>query len=208
MNSIPGHRLVTYTTTHDQTGNRAGGDRPSMNLPPAQQVLKAAVIYCSPFTPMLFMGEEYGAQTPFAFFCSHTDDHLNQLTSEGRKREFARSGWDHAEVPDPADPATFERSKLDWDFSPEQQEIHAAYRELLRLRRELGLSRDDLSRLTVETGDRWLAMGWDDVILVANLSDAETTAPFGGELIYSFTTPEVDLDSTRLGAWEFALLRR
>lgn len=200
--------FVTYTTTHDQTGNRASGDRPSMNLTSAQQVLKAAVIYCSPFTPMLFMGEEYGAQTPFAFFCSHTDDNLNRLTSEGRKREFARSGWDHSEVPAPADPATFEASKLDWDFNGEQQEIHAAYTQLLRLRRELGLSRADLSELLVETGDGWLAMGWDDILLVANLSESDVVAPYGGELIYSFTAPEVDLDETRLGAWEFALLRR
>ena len=206
--SVPAHRLVTYTTTHDQTGNRARGDRPSMNLTPAQQVLKAAVIYASPYTPMLFMGEEFGAQTPFAFFCSHTDDTLNRLTSEGRKREFARSGWDHSEIPDPDAPATFEMSKLDWDFDDTQREIHTAYTTLLRLRRELGLSRADLSRLLVETGEGWLAMGWDDVLLVANLSDAAVEAPYGGELIYSFTAPEVGLDATRLGPWEFALVRR
>ena len=209
--AVPAHRLVTYTTTHDQTGNRAGGDRPSMTLTPAQQVLKAAVIYASPFTPMLFMGEEFGAQTPFAFFCSHTDEELNRLTSEGRKREFARSGWDDNEVPDPADPATFESSKLDWEFSQEQQEIHAAYRQLLQLRRELGLARPDLSKLAVETGtgdDTWLAMGHDDVMLVANLSERPVTAPYGGELIWSFTQPSVELDRTSLGPWEFALIRR
>lgn len=208
---IPAHRLVTYTTTHDQVGNRASGDRPSMNLSPAQQVLKAAVIYSSPFTPMLFMGEEFGARTPFAFFVSHTDDELNRLTSEGRAREFSRAGWNHAEVPDPADPATFENSKLDWDLDDKQQEILEAYRTLLRLRRELGLARPDLSQLTVETGgedDRWLAMGHDDVLLVANLSESPVTAPYGGELIYSFTEPTVDSDATKLGAWEFALLRR
>jgi maltooligosyltrehalose trehalohydrolase len=209
--AIPAHRLVTYTTTHDQTGNRASGDRPSMSLTPAQQVLKAAVIYSSPFTPMLFMGEEFGAQTPFAFFCSHTDAELNRLTSEGRRREFSRSGWDDAEVPDPADPATFEASKLDWDFSAEQQEIHAAYRQLLHLRRELGLARPDLSELIVEAGDdedKWLAMGHEDVMLVANLSDQPVTAPYGGELIWSFMQPAVELDRTALGPWEFALIRR
>lgn len=209
--AVPAHRLVTYTTTHDQTGNRARGDRPSMTLSPAQQVLKAAVIYASPFTPMLFMGEEFGARTPFAFFCSHTNETLNQLTSEGRRREFARSGWDHDEVPDPADPATFDASKLDWEFSAEQQEIHAAYTQLLRLRRDLGLARPDLSRLIVETGpedEKWLAMGHDDVMLVANLSDQPVTAPYGGELIWSFTEPSVELDRTTLEGWEFALIRR
>ena len=209
--AIPAHRLVTYTTTHDQVGNRARGDRPSMNLSPAQQVLKAAVIYSSPYTPMLFMGEEFGAKTPFAFFVSHTDEELNRLTAEGRAREFARAGWNHDEVPDPADPATFEASRLDWDLDEQQQEILAAYRTLLRLRRELGLSRPDLSRLIVETGseqDRWLAMGHEDVMLVANLSGSPVTAPYGGELIYSFSTPTVGTTETSLGAWEFALIRR
>ncbi len=208
---IPAHRLVTYTTTHDQVGNRASGDRPSMNLTPAQQVLKAAVIYSSPYTPMLFMGEEFGAKTPFAFFVSHTDDELNRLTSEGRAREFARAGWNPDEVPDPADPATFEASKLDWDFDEEQRGILDAYRTLLRLRGELGLARPDLSTLIVETGgedDRWLAMGHEDVMLVANLSDEPVTAPYGGELIYSFTSPDVAARQTALGPWEFALIRR
>ena len=209
--TMPAHRFVTYTTTHDQVGNRATGDRPSMNLTPAQQVLKAAVILSSPYTPMVFMGEEYGAQTPFAFFCSHTDEKLNQLTTEGRKREFARAGWNHDEVPDPASPTTYESSKLDWNFSDEQETIVDAYRTLLRLRTELGLARADLTQLIVETGtedDRWLAMGYDDVMLVANLSSAPVAVPFGGELVYSFGSPTVGLDATELEAWEFALIRR
>ena len=93
----------------------------------------------------------------------------------------------------------------------EQQEIHAAYRQLLQLRRELGLARPDLSKLAVETGtekNKWLAMGPDDVMLVANLSDRPVTAPYGGELIWSFTQPSVELDRTSLGPWEFALIRR
>ncbi|RNE49765.1 malto-oligosyltrehalose trehalohydrolase [Corynebacterium alimapuense] len=209
--NTPAHRLVTYTTTHDQVGNRASGDRPSMNLTATQQVLKAAIIYSSPYTPMLFMGEEFGAQTPFAFFCSHTDEELNRLTTEGRRREFSRSGWSDDEVPAPSDPATFAASKLDWDFNPEQREILSAYRQLLRLRKELGLSRSDLTRLIVEVGSEdepWLAMGHPEVMLVANLSDKKLSVPFGGELIYSFSSPAVGESSTELGPWEFALLRR
>lgn len=209
--TTPAHRFVTYTTTHDQVGNRAAGDRPSMNLSPRQQVLKAAIIFSSPFTPMLFMGEEFGARTPFAFFCSHTDEHLNHLTTEGRTREFSHAGWDHAMVPDPASPATFEASQLNWVLDGTQEEIHSAYRELLRLRSELGLARADLTQLIVETGseeNKWLAMGYEDVMLVANLSAEEVTVPFGGELIYSFTSPAVGRDATELGAWEFALIRR
>ncbi|SER38883.1 malto-oligosyltrehalose trehalohydrolase [Corynebacterium cystitidis] len=201
-------RLVTYTTTHDQTGNRAKGDRPSQNLTPAQQVLKAAVIYFSPFTPMLFMGEEFGAQTPFPFFCSHTDDELNRLTREGRFREFARSGWDASDVPDPAAEETFESAKLDWDFTSEQEKIHAAYTRLLELRRELGLSRSDLRELQVDHGNTWLTMGYDDVVLAVNLGEEPAVVPVGGQLIYSFTQPDVRDDETHLGGWEFAIIRR
>ncbi|BAC18835.1 putative maltooligosyltrehalose trehalohydrolase [Corynebacterium efficiens YS-314] len=204
----PASRFVTYTTTHDQTGNRAVGDRPSMNLTPAQQMLKAAVIYCSPYTPMLFMGEEYGATTPFAFFCSHTDDELNRLTSEGRKREFARLGWDPETIPTPSEESTFTDSKLDWSFTPEQENILEGYRTLLRLRRELGMSQPDLLSMEISNGPGWISMANGDGILVANFSDSDVEVPFGGELIYSFTSPEVREDSTVLDAYGFAVLRR
>lgn len=204
----PASRFVTYTTNHDQTGNRAVGDRPSMNLTPAQQLLKAAVIYCSPYTPMLFMGEEYGATTPFAFFCSHTDDELNRLTSEGRTREFARLGWDPETIPTPSEESTFTDSKLDWAFTPEQEAILEGYRTLLRLRRELGMSQPDLLSMEISHGPEWISMANGGGILVANFSDSDVEVPFGGELIYSFTSPEVREDSTVLDAYGFAVLRR
>lgn len=209
---VPAWKLVTYTTTHDQTGNRAAGDRPSMNLSPEQQVLKAAVIYCSPFTPMLFMGEEFGATTPFPFFCSHTDEHLNEATREGRRREFAHSGWDDHEVPDPASEATYSSAKLDWNFDADQQRILEGYTTLLRLRRELQLARPDLRELTVDGGGDemapWLAMGNDEHLLLANLSGRTAHVPYGGQLVYSFTDPQVGDEATELAPWEFALVKR
>ncbi|MCF4006309.1 malto-oligosyltrehalose trehalohydrolase [Corynebacterium uropygiale] len=206
---IPAHRFVTYTTTHDQTGNRARGDRPSMNLSPAQQVLKAAVILSSPFTPMLFMGEEFGAQTPFPFFCSHTDEELNRLTREGRYREFARSGWDESTVPDPSAEDTFRSAVLDWSWDSEQQSIHDAYRTLLHLRGKLQLARPWLTEFDVDGGDdhhRWVSFGYEDVRLIANLSDSPIEVPYGGHLAYTFTSPEVREENTTLDAWGFALL--
>lgn len=206
---VPAWRLVTYTTTHDQVGNRAAGDRPSMNLSPAQQVLKAAVIYCSPFTPMLFMGEEFGAQTPFPFFASHTDDELNRLTREGRRREFAHAGWESSEVPDPAAPETFASAKLDWEFDDAQREILGAYTTLLRLREKLDLAQPDLTDLTVEAGtedEPWLAMGSGQYLLLANFSADELEVPYGGQLVYSFTAPEVGETATTLDGWGFALI--
>lgn len=204
----PASRFVTYTTTHDQTGNRAIGDRPSTTLTPEQQVLKAAIIYSSPYTPMLFMGEEFGATTPFAFFCSHTDPELNRLTSEGRKREFARLGWNADDIPSPELESTFTSSKLDWEFTAEQRRINDAYKQLLHLRHTLGFSQPNLLTLEVEHGENWLSMANGRGRILTNFSDDTITVPLGGELIYSFTSPTVTDTSTTLQPWGFAILTR
>ncbi len=112
---IPATRLLAYTLTHDQVGNRACGDRPSQNLTSGQLAVKAALALGSPYTAMLFMGEEWGSSSPFQFFSSHPEPELARATAEGRKREFAEHGWDADEIPDPQDPETFQRSKLNWD---------------------------------------------------------------------------------------------
>jgi maltooligosyltrehalose trehalohydrolase len=87
---------------------------------------------------MLFQGEEWAASTPFQFFTSHPEPELGKATAEGRIAEFARHGWDPDLVPDPQDPATFERSKLDWSEtrSPRGARMLQIYRQLARLRRE------------------------------------------------------------------------
>ena len=103
----PATRLVAYTCTHDQVGNRALGDRPSQNLTGGQLAIKAALVLGSPYTAMLFMGEEYAASTPFQFFSSHPEPELARATAEGRKAEFAEHGWDADDIPDPQDPQTF-----------------------------------------------------------------------------------------------------
>lgn len=208
LSTIPPWKLITYTTTHDQVGNRAQGDRPSQNLTLAQHALKAAVIFFSPFTPMIFMGEESFAQTPFPFFVSHTDEKLMHLTRQGRAHEFARYGWDFDEVPDPADPATFESAKLNWNANDDASAMHKAYKTLITLRRELNLAREDLRELEVDHSDSWLTMGYDDVFLAANFTDQPVTVPAGGELIYSFGSPAVTADETQLEPWGFAIIRR
>jgi maltooligosyltrehalose trehalohydrolase len=82
------------------------------------------------------MGEEYGAQTPFLFFTDHIDPHIADATREGRRREFAGfAAFAAEEVPDPQDPRTFERSKL--DRAERDEELHAFYKQLIALRREL-----------------------------------------------------------------------
>lgn len=217
----PMHAFVSYTTTHDQTGNRAIGDRPSMNLSPAQQVLKAATLACSAFTPMLFQGEEWGASTPFAFFSSHEDEELQRLTREGRLREFSRAGWDPKEVADPSDPQTFLNSKLKWSEldQGDHGDILTAYRELFALRGNHAALRtpwadsvltefdEEQRALVVLRGQVGREMGArqsseeETIALVANFSDEETTVAVDGEfsaaeLLHTFTQAPASLAHT------------
>ena len=111
---MPTWRLVVCSQNHDQVGNRAVGDRITEALDDDQLACAALLTLCGPFTPMLFQGEEWAASTPFQFFTSHPEPELGKATAEGRIEEFARHGWDPDAVPDPQDPATFERSQLDW----------------------------------------------------------------------------------------------
>ncbi|WP_296664352.1 malto-oligosyltrehalose trehalohydrolase [Demequina sp.] len=109
-------RFVVFASNHDQVGNRAIGDRPSARLSQGGQAASLALVLLSPFTPMLFMGEEYGETRPFMFFTDH-DEPLGTAVSEGRMSEFAGHGWEElyggqVDVPDPQDRQTFLRSKL------------------------------------------------------------------------------------------------
>ena len=141
--TTPTSRLVTFAQDHDQIGNRAAGDRLSQTLSPARLAVGAVLNLLTPFTPMLFMGEEWGASTPWQFFTSHPEHDLGEATAKGRIEEFAKMGWNPDDVPDPQDPATFERSKLDW--SEPGQGRHA---ELLELHRRLIALRRQQSDLT------------------------------------------------------------
>lgn len=130
-------RLVVSLQTHDQVGNREAGDRLSQLVSFDHLAAGAALLLSLPYTPMLFMGEEWGASTPWQFFTSFTDPELAQAVTEGRAREFARHGWHAETVPDPQSPATFAASTLDWselDIEPHAA-LHSWYRELLQARR-------------------------------------------------------------------------
>ena len=113
---MPPERFVVFSADHDQVGNRALGDR----LPVETRPLAAFCTLLSPFTPMLFQGEEYGERAPFQFFTDHIDPEIADATREGRRREFAAfAEFSGEEVPDPQDRATFERSKLTRAGEPE-----------------------------------------------------------------------------------------
>ncbi len=209
-------RFVTYTTTHDQTGNRAAGDRPSMNLSVNQQLAKATLVLTSPFTPMLFMGEEWGASTPFAFFVDHENEELNQATREGRMREFARAGWDPKEVPNPAAEGTFRNSLLKWAERTEHPhaEVLRGYTDLLEFRRTHRLAEAELLDI------RWWADGEEPVSeALAGVNPTVPPVDAGDELAHgrwielTYQAPEslvkvtVNLadaphDGLGLGPWE------
>ena len=133
------HRFVAYLQNHDQVGNRPDGARLSTLLGFEQLKLGAALLLLSPFTPLLFMGEEYGEDNPFPYFISHADPGLAQAVRQGRAREYKRFGWEKAPAPDPAAPETFHSAVPDWN--KRTQGGHAAllalHAELIRLRREL-----------------------------------------------------------------------
>ena len=171
-------RFVVFGSDHDQVGNRAVGDRPSAILDDAALAATAALVLLSPYTPMLFMGEEWGTRTPFQFFTDHEEDDLARSVSEGRVREFAGFGWDADEIPDPQAAATVEASRLRWSELDEADHARmlAWYQALTTLRRNL-----DWSQRTawpqVDEIDDVLMVTYDDIVVAANLSGQERPAP-------------------------------
>ncbi|MET8123309.1 malto-oligosyltrehalose trehalohydrolase [Micromonospora sp. NPDC005291] len=170
---VPGHRLVAYLQNHDQIGNRATGDRISASLSPSLLRVGAVLLLTAPFTPMLFMGEEWAASTPWQFFTSHPEPELATAVALGRRREFASHGWAEGDVPDPQDPETFVRSRLDWAEldKPEHREMLAFYQRLIALRRSSpDLSDPRLHAVSVQHGDQFLLMRRGDTLVVANFA--------------------------------------
>ncbi len=134
--AIDAPRIVTFVQNHDQIGNRPRGDRLGARVSPAAFRAMSALLLLAPYTPLIFMGQEWNATTPFFYFTDHHGE-LGRLVTEGRRRELRASGLPGAmETPDPQAEATFLRSRLDWAERdrPEHAAVLALYRELLRLR--------------------------------------------------------------------------
>ena len=178
---IPGFRFLGYLQDHDQVGNRAIGDRISSGLSAGLVKVGAGLVLTAPFTPMLFMGEEWAASTPWQYFTDHIDPALATAVAEGRRLEFGAHGWGPAEVPNPQDKETFLRSKLDWAErdTPRHQEILAWYTELIALRRawpELTDPRLDRMRADYDEAQRWLVLHRGRLRIAASLGEAAPAA--------------------------------
>jgi maltooligosyltrehalose trehalohydrolase len=132
---VAADQIVVCAQNHDQIGNRAQGERLSMMLGVPQLKAIAALTVLSPFVPLLFQGEEWGAQTPFLYFTDHENAELGRLVAEGRSKEFSSFRWQGA-VPNPQEEDTFARSKLNWSelSRAPHAEIYEWYRQLIRLR--------------------------------------------------------------------------
>jgi len=182
--AVPGHRFVTYLQNHDQVGNRAAGDRLSASLSDGLLKVGAALLLTSAYTPMLFMGEEWGARTPWQFFSDHEGE-LGEAVRAGRRAEFAAHGWNAEQLPDPQDPATFAASTLDWDelAAERGQELVAWTRDLVALRRsrpELSDGRRDRVQVGYDEDDQWVVVRRGAVAVACNLAAHRQPVPLPG----------------------------
>ncbi len=182
--SLTPDQLVVCSQNHDQVGNRARGERLSMLVSPLQLKAIAALTLLSPFVPLLFQGEEWGAQTPFLYFTDHQNPELGKAVSEGRRREFASFAWE-GDIPDPQDPDTFERSKLDWSelAQPEHAELLQWYTELIRIRRNKPQAvKQAPPDVNFDTDGEWLTVLHAGVLTALNLGakPRRLTLPDGG----------------------------
>ncbi len=179
---LSGHRFLAYSQNHDQVGNRATGKRLSQMISPGYQKIASALVLTSPFVPMLFMGEEFSASTPFQYFTDHQDEELGRNVSEGRRSEFAAFGWKPDEVPDPQDPQTFQRSKLKWDEvgSGLHAEMLDWYRQLIALRKQTSDLTDghleDVDSCYSEP-DCWFVLNRGPIQVACNLSKVGRQIP-------------------------------
>jgi maltooligosyltrehalose trehalohydrolase len=181
---LPRSRLVSYIQSHDQIGNRAAGDRLHQLAGIERAMIGAAILFVSPFVPMLFQGEEWAASSPFQYFAELESEELREAVRKGRMAEHSGAGWDRP-APDPTDPSTRERSVLRWHERSDG--THAAmltwYRALIEARRMHPALRDDRPGtvrvhragplLTIERGTHTLA---------CNLGDEPSRAD-GGEVV-------------------------
>jgi maltooligosyltrehalose trehalohydrolase len=162
---------VVHSQNHDQIGNRARGERLSMLLNPTQLKSVAALTILSPFVPLLFQGEEWGATTPFLYFTDHQDPELAKMVEQGRRKEFETFGWAQ-EVPNPQSPQTFADSRLDWDelTVPVHQDLLLWYRKMIGLRSCLEPPQSLSLQVSCDAAALWLWFIRGTVCVAVNFS--------------------------------------
>jgi maltooligosyltrehalose trehalohydrolase len=175
--SLAGSRFLAYLQNHDQIGNRALGERSGRLMRAGRLKVAAALILASPFLPMFFQGEEWGASTPFLYFCDHRDPVLAAMVREGRRREFPAPAGKPGEMPDPEAPETFARCKLIWEEMAQSPhaELLDWHKRLIRLRKStpsLGDGRMEDVNARCDERERWLIMERGPWSVACNLGQA------------------------------------
>jgi maltooligosyltrehalose trehalohydrolase len=178
---LPFEAFVFCIQNHDQIGNRPQGNRLSDDISLNAYRAATAVLLFAPQPPLLFMGQEWAAVSPFLFFTDHHDE-LGRLVSEGRKEEFKDFPEFLGSVPDPQDPDSFLRSKLDWD-EPNRMPHRGMleyYKFLLALRKRL--SGEYSAKSPVEGG--LVMVRGEHVLLVALKDDVALDLPPGASVVW------------------------
>ncbi len=186
VEGLSGHRFLGYLQNHDQIGNRALGERSSQLMSPGRLKIGAALVLTSPFLPMLFQGEEWGAGTPFFYFTDHQDPILANAVREGRCREFAAFGWKPEDTADPQAPETFTRSKLNWAEAGKtpHAEILKWHKKLIALRRQEACLSDgqmDQVRVHFSESRKWLKIQRGEITIVCNLQGRKQNIPLNNK---------------------------
>ena len=165
---ISASQFVVFSQNHDQTGNRMFGERLATLVSFESLKLAAGTVLLSPYIPLLFMGEEYGEESPFLYFISHSDPALIGAVRQGRKAEFHNFSC-KGEPPDPQNVETFLKSKIDWEKRNEgsHKVLMDFYKHLITLRKTIpALSHLDKRNLFVE------GLGKENIMFVIRWKDA------------------------------------
>jgi maltooligosyltrehalose trehalohydrolase len=175
VEGLSAHHFVHFDQNHDQVGNRAFGER--LEHLSGLDAAKVAIglLLTAPYVPMLFMGEEWATSSPFLYFADHDDEEMRKAVAEGRKNDFAAFGFGD-DVPNPEDPETFEKSKLNWDEigTGKHAEMLAWTKSLIKMRRNnVCLNDGSMHHLMVSTDDKrkTLVMQRDDARIFVNFGD-------------------------------------
>ncbi len=208
----PGYRYVGCLQNHDQVGNRAAGDRLSEIASPGMVRVGAVLLFTSPFTPMVWMGEEWAASTPWPFFTSHPEPELAAITGPGRIEEFRRHGWDMAGMVDPQDPRAYRSAILNWEevAAPGHRELLDLYRRLIALRAtepDLRDPRLDHVRVDYDEDARWLVVHRGTFRVVANLADGPQALPVRGVEVLTTDTAQITPSGVVLAGRSAAIVR-
>jgi maltooligosyltrehalose trehalohydrolase len=221
---LPPLAFISFLQNHDQIGNRAFGERIVQLAPP--HVLKAMmeILLLAPSPPLLFMGEEFGAVSPFLFFCDFQGE-LAAAVTNGRRNEFSRfakfsSPEMREKIPNPNAEQTYLQSKLDWSSVTQQPHVEwlKLYRELLSIRQNkiVPLLREKLrARINYcDEAERVIAIDWlsnngMSLALRANLGEKQVsiTRPGNTDLIYCSPDAFQGVEQGHLPAWSVAWLR-